>query len=84
MAIESRAIAENKALWNEARSAEQADFYTLGYEGRPTDLIIDELRRAGVQTLLDIRHNPVSMYRPDLSKKTCNNASRRTLCNIAT
>jgi uncharacterized protein (DUF488 family) len=60
--------AENKALWNEARSIEGSQFYTFGYEGRPTPELLDMLQKAGVQCVLDIRHNPVSMYRPDLSK----------------
>lgn len=64
----ARARAESKALWNEARSAESADFFTLGYEGRTTDDLFDSLLSAGVQCVVDIRYNPISMYRPDLSK----------------
>ena len=60
--------ADNKALWNEARSATASDFYTFGYEGRKTPDIMDSLRSAGVRCVLDIRYNPVSMYRPELSK----------------
>lgn len=60
--------ADNKALWNEARSPESADFYTLGYEGRKTDDIMIAVKTAGVKSILDIRYNPVSMYRPELSK----------------
>ena len=59
---------ENKATWNEARSAEHADFYTCGYEGRKTEDLMEALISAGVRSLLDIRYNPVSMYRPELSK----------------
>src|ERR1700738_4210625 len=64
----ARARAESKALWNEARSPERADFFTLGYEGRTTKDLFDVLLDAGVQCVVDIRYNPVSMYRPDLSK----------------
>jgi uncharacterized protein (DUF488 family) len=64
----ARARAESKALWNEARSPQHADFFTLGYEGRPTKELFDTLLDTGVQCVLDIRYNPVSMYRPDLSK----------------
>jgi uncharacterized protein (DUF488 family) len=64
----ARARAQSKALWNEARSPEQADFFTVGYEGRPTKDLFDTLLGAGVQCVVDIRYNPVSMYRPDLSK----------------
>lgn len=59
---------ESKALWNEARSVDQADFFTLGYEGRSSDEIVSALIEAGVRTLLDIRYTPLSMYRPELSK----------------
>jgi uncharacterized protein (DUF488 family) len=59
---------EGKALWNEARSIDGADFFTFGYEGRPTDEILANLKGAGVRCVLDIRYSPVSMYRPELSK----------------
>ena len=55
-------------MWNEARSAERADFFTFGYEGRSVDELIRTVRNAGVTCILDIRHSPVSMYRPELSK----------------
>jgi uncharacterized protein (DUF488 family) len=55
-------------LWNEARSVDQADFFTIGYEGRSTDDLLAALRGAGIRLLLDIRYSPVSMYRPELSK----------------
>ncbi len=64
----ARVRVENKALWNEARTPERADFFTLGYEGRTTASLIEALQKAGVRSLLDIRHAPVSMYRPELSK----------------
>lgn len=60
--------AQSKALWNDARSPEQADFFTMGYEGRTTKDLFDRLQSAGVQCVVDIRYNPVSMYRPELSK----------------
>jgi len=59
---------ENKCIWNDARSAEHADFFTIGYTGRKTEEIIATLKANGVMTLVDIRQNPVSMYRPELSK----------------
>ena len=58
----------NKAKWNESRSSVRADFFTLGYSGRKTEEILALLRKHGVRTLVDIRRNPVSMYRPELSK----------------
>src|SRR5262245_57506129 len=60
---------DGRDIWNEAKSAEDADFFTLGYTGRKTDEIIQILKAHGVRTLVDIRQNPVSMYRPELSKK---------------
>jgi uncharacterized protein (DUF488 family) len=74
----ARLRAESKALWNEGRSAERADFFTVGYEGRTTDDLFDKLRASGVQCVVDIRYNPVSMYRPELSKSNLQQALERT------
>ncbi len=60
--------AEYKAVWNSGRSAEGADFFTLGYSGRTTPNLLESLVVNGVRTLVDIRQNAVSMYRPELSK----------------
>jgi uncharacterized protein (DUF488 family) len=59
---------EGKANWNSTRQEDSADFFTLGYTGRRLDSIIESLKAHGVRTLVDIRRNPVSMYRPELSK----------------
>jgi uncharacterized protein (DUF488 family) len=59
---------ENKDVWNDTRSREAADFFTIGYSGRSINEIIGALKAHGVCTLVDIRYNPVSMYRPELSK----------------
>jgi len=59
---------ENKVVWNDTRSANGADFFTIGYTGRKIDDIVTALKSHGVRTLVDIRQNPVSMYRPELSK----------------
>jgi len=61
--------AQNKAIWNSSRSADIADFYTLGYSGRPLEVILDSLRQYRVRTLVDVRTNAVSMYRPEFSKR---------------
>ena len=66
--------AEFKALWNDGRSAEAADFFTLGYTGRKTEDLLGALVSNGVRTLVDIRQNPVSMYRPELSKNNLRKA----------
>jgi uncharacterized protein (DUF488 family) len=57
-----------KGYWNETRSADEADFFTIGYAGRKVEAIIGVLVERGVRTLVDIRQNPISMYRPELSK----------------
>jgi uncharacterized protein (DUF488 family) len=58
----------NRSAWNGGRSVEDADFFTLGYAGRTIDEIVERLRKAGVSTLVDVRHAPVSMYKPEFSK----------------
>ena len=70
----SKQQADGKAVWNKSRSPDMADFFTLGYTGRPLDKILDALITNGVQTLVDIRQNPVSMYRPELSKNNLKQA----------
>ena len=65
----ARVRAESKVLWNEARSVHSANFFTIGYEGCPTDKLIQRLLDVGVRSVIDVRHVPVSMFRPDLSKK---------------
>jgi uncharacterized protein (DUF488 family) len=58
----------NKLSWNDMRSAENADFFTIGYAGRKTEAIVALLKKHEIRTLVDIRQNPISMYRPELSK----------------
>jgi len=57
-----------RTRWNESRSLEDADFFTLGYSGRKTEELISIMVAAGVRTLVDIRQHAVSMYRPELGK----------------
>src|SRR5260370_14823704 len=59
----------NRISWNDARSAGTADFFTIGYTGRKTEDIMAFLKHHGVRTLVDVRQNPISMYRPELSKR---------------
>ena len=73
----ARERAQSKALWNEARSPDDADFFTVGYEGRTIKDLFDTLRSANVQCVVDIRYNPVSMYRPELSKTNLEKALAR-------
>ena len=59
----------SKSAWNDERSFEDADFFTLHYAGRTIHQVVDSLKAARVATVLDIRHAPVSMYKPDFSKR---------------
>ena len=59
----------NKEQWNAARESKIADFYTIGYSGRAPEVFLDTLVEAGVTTLVDVRKNPVSMYKPLFSKR---------------
>ncbi|MEX1129387.1 MAG: DUF488 domain-containing protein [Vicinamibacterales bacterium] len=63
-----KAQLQGRESWNESRSEHTADFFTFGYSGRKTDVILAELERAGVRTVVDIRQHAVSMYRPELTK----------------
>jgi uncharacterized protein (DUF488 family) len=75
--------AEFKALWNDGRCTEYADFFTLGYTGRTTKDLLDTLVSNRVRTLVDIRQNAVSMYRPDLSKNNLRRAvEARGMCYV--
>jgi len=60
-----------KTLWN-VEQAERAgvewDFYTIGYSQKTIEQFIRVLQTRGVATLVDVRHEPVSMYKPDFSK----------------
>ena len=60
--------AQKKDAWNEQRPKDAADFFTVGYSGRTIAQFIDALREVSVRCLIDIRANPVSMYKPDFSK----------------
>src|ERR1700682_132806 len=59
---------QNKERWNKARQKEKADFFTVGYSGRSLDSFLAALADACVHCLIDVRFNPVSMYKPDFSK----------------
>jgi uncharacterized protein (DUF488 family) len=70
----AKAQLQSKERWNASRSAEDADFFTLGYSGKSLEEISESLLRLGVRSLIDIRTNPVSMYRPEFSKNNLRNA----------
>lgn len=45
------------------------DFYTIGYSGRTIFSFVQALMAAGVASLIDVRYNPVSMYKPAFSQR---------------
>lgn len=59
---------EKKNLWNATREKKSADFFTVGYSGRRIDDFLKAVIDAGVRCVIDVRHMPVSMYKPDFSK----------------
>lgn len=58
----------NKIVWNLERVG-NFDFYTIGYEKKTIEQVLDLLKRAKVKTLVDARKNPVSQYKPDFNKE---------------
>lgn len=58
----------NKTIWNLERVG-AFDFYTIGYEKKTIDQFIGLLKMAKIQTLVDVRKNPVSQYKPDFNKE---------------
>jgi uncharacterized protein (DUF488 family) len=50
------------------RSLDEADFFTVGYMRRDSETFVSVLLEAGIASVVDIRHSPVSMYRPEFSK----------------
>lgn len=58
----------NKIMWNLERVGD-FDFYTIGYEKKTIEQVLELLKRAKVKTLVDARKNPVSQYKPDFNKK---------------
>ncbi len=64
----AREQAERKALWNEARSTDTANFYTVGYAGRTANDVVERVKAVGGRSIVDIRFTPISMYKPELSK----------------
>lgn len=65
----------NKLIWNLRRiDVSQFDYYTIGYSERTLEQFLEILRLAGVQTVADVRADPVSQYRPEFSKRNLQTA----------
>ena len=58
----------HKTLWNLQRVGE-FDFYTVGYENKTLQQLIALLLSKNVSTLVDVRKNPVSMYKMEFNKE---------------
>ena len=58
----------NKTMWNLRRLGD-FDFYTVGYEKKTIEQFLKLLEAKKVGTVLDVRKNPVSQYKPEFSKQ---------------
>ena len=59
----------NKEIWNVEHLPVKADFYTIGYAGKDAEQFLALLEAVGVSTLVDVRHTPLSHYKPDFNKE---------------
>jgi ParB family chromosome partitioning protein len=58
----------NKTLWNLKRIGDY-DFYTIGFAKRTIDQFLELLRLKNVRTLVDVRKNPKSIFRPEFNRE---------------
>ena len=59
---------KSKDVWNIEHSGGQADFYTVNYADRNIDHFVEILKAADVGTVFDVRHDPVSRFKPSFNK----------------
>jgi ParB/RepB/Spo0J family partition protein len=59
----------HKTLWNLERIG-SFDFYTVGYENKTLQQLVALLLSKNVSTLVDVRKNPVSMYKMEFNKES--------------
>ncbi|WP_394269578.1 DUF488 family protein [Qipengyuania sp.] len=45
-----------------------AEIYSIGYGNRSLETVIDQLKRANVEYVIDVRSSPFSKFSPDFSK----------------
>lgn len=59
----------NKIMWNLQRIGNY-DFYTIGFAKRTMEQFVELLKAKGVKTLVDVRKNPRSMFKPEFNKES--------------
>jgi uncharacterized protein (DUF488 family) len=65
---------KNRVAWNDQRSSQTADFFTIGYAGRSIADFLERLTSHGVVSLVDVRYTPVSQFKPEFSKRNLQTA----------
>lgn len=58
----------NKIMWN-LRRIDGHNFYTIGFARRTMEQILELLKVRHIRTLMDVRRNPRSMFRPEFNKE---------------
>lgn len=58
----------NKTIWNLQR-VDDYDFYTIGFAKKTIDQFLGLLKAKNIKTLMDVRKNPTSMFRPEFNKE---------------
>ncbi|MCL4490129.1 MAG: ParB/RepB/Spo0J family partition protein [Chloroflexi bacterium] len=59
----------NKLHWNLNEGLKASvDFYTMGYEGRSLDTLLEALKRFRIKKVVDIRADPASAAHPEFNK----------------
>lgn len=64
----------NKMMWNLERINARCDFYTIGYAQTEIKNFIERLLTKKVKTLVDVRRDPVSQFKPEFSKESLTQA----------
>lgn len=59
----------NKTMWNLERVGD-FDFYTIGYEKKTIEQFLKLIEAKKIGTLVDVRKNPVSQYKPEFNKES--------------
>lgn len=59
----------NKIMWN-LRRIDDHDFYTVGLAKRTIGQFLELLKVRHIRTLIDVRRNPRSMFKPEFNKES--------------